>query len=57
MKVSEYKYHQLDDGTGYMTVHLGEGASLVVLSTPISKEVERVHKMILEKEIERLKVR
>jgi|GEM_PF-5189893 len=45
-------YHQLDPGYGgYMSVHLGSGSDLVVLTTPVSTLPPEEHSRLLTQKI------
>lgn len=55
MKHLEYKWHQLEEGRAYMSVHVGSGLTLQVLTTPISEGTYEEHKKLLEEKIKNLK--
>jgi len=51
MSQAKYQWHELEDGRGYCSCHIGEGFSLVVLTTPIC-DSEAEAKRLLELKIE-----
>jgi uncharacterized protein (DUF736 family) len=50
---SAFTWHALDGGRGYLSVHLGEGMKLKVLTTPISEEPEEVRRVVMWEKVER----
>lgn len=49
MNVSEYKWHELDEGRGYLSCRVGEGFELVILTTPICDNEAEAKRLMDEK--------
>lgn len=50
-----FQYHQLDpDVGGYLSVHLGSGHNLIILTTPISTTSREEHRKILKSKIKKI---
>lgn len=56
MKVSDFKWHQLDPSVGgYMSCRIGESSNLKILTTPISTAPRDAHRLELLLKIKQLK--